>query len=731
MSIRRQNIWPVINPKCEDALFTIVLHPDVYLYKAGGKIHGHVYVKFKDTKEEISFDILKVFLKENVNLPEGSSSKKNVTAKVVEELILVDRDKASHIYDYYATELNESNDIQIPFEFLLPLDLSSSFNSKQVTVCYEIKAEICQLRLCGEVCDLNTSQSIEIKESLSEVVDEEQSSQIQQAVGSNLWTFSANTDRTVYHTDDEVKIDILLDVPNIDGAKVEFEVVQIVQLKRHSQWQNVISQTEETYQIETNNTGIFSASKSIFLENSVFSSQPSVRGSDFIEVSYIIHVISTLDNNRLEIELPIIIEREHALGCLYQRNLSTENLPLLPLTITVNELKNDGLQSYIPLKQYYENRRLSVRKGNIQGLNAVLTIVSESYNAYTSKQKIKGYVYLKVKNTEDDLNFSSLIILLVGVMKFKHGSTLRSRNGEMFLYKRKILKGDNNNNFDNILSKKSGLMVVEFEFDLSKIQTALPPTFNSEEISILYELKADVFNLSVAGKKASLYTTLPVILKEEKPQTDSIDTSGLRTMAKLNGKDIFVFLSTEKSVYFHNDVMQIRINIDNKSKKQLSLKVQLVQILDNLHTNRVVHETIVSTPIILLVLPRSKLISSESISLRSALFHHQPSVTNCDSLNVTYKLTIEAPILNAPELTVGVPITLVRRYGHTMTELTREGYPLLPLTLELYGKAKPCIPSYLKEYSNKGLLKLLNSSTCVDRWKGWKIKSLQSGNSDG
>ena len=717
-ALRRQNIWPVVNPATEDALFTIILHPEVYLYKTGGKVQGHVYIQFKDTKEEISFKLLKIFLKENVNLPEGSSSKKNVTAKIVEELVLVNRENMSHIYDYYANELNESNEVRVPFEFMLPPNLSSSFNSKQVTICYELKAEMCQLNLCGEICDLSTSQPIEIKEFISD--DGEQSSQMQHAIDSRLLTVSANTDRTIYHMDDEIKIDFYLDVPDNVEVNVDFQILQIIRLKPHSHWQDVVCKLEERYTI--NSTGILTSSQLMFLDSSIFSSQPSVHHSDFIEVSYIVHLVWKLDETSLELDIPIIIERKHALGCLYHRVLSTTNLPLLPLTITVNELKNDGLQSYIPLKRSYENKRLSVRKGNVNGVNAVLTIVSESYKPYTKNQNIKGYVYLKVKDTEADLEFGSLIILLVGVMKFKHGSTLRSRNGEMFLYERKLLKGDENNNLVNTLSKQSGLIVVEFEFDLSKIDKVLPPSFQSDEVSIMYELKADVFNLSVAGKRASMYTTLPIFIKEEIPRTD-IDVSGLRTMAKLCGKEVFIFLSSDKSIYLHNDVIQVRINVDNKSKKQLNIEVKLVQILENLHSNRVVHTAVVSIPIVLLILPRSKLLTNERISLRNTTFHHQPTVTQCDNLHVSYKLVVDAPMLNAPALKVGVPIRIERRHGHMITELTREGYPLLPITLELYGKDKPSLPSYLLDYSNKGLVTMLSSRTYIDRWKGWKLTS--------
>ncbi|XP_057304867.1 uncharacterized protein LOC130641882 [Hydractinia symbiolongicarpus] len=721
MSFRRQNLWPNSTTKTEDAVYTIVLHPDVILFKAGGKIQGDVYICFKDTKEKISFDVLKIYIKQNVNLPEGTSSKKNVTSKVLDEQILVDRGKSRDDYDLYIKEINNSNEIRVPFEFYLPKDIAASFNSKQLTTCYELRAEITELHLCGDICDMSTNQPIEIKEFLSENFgDKLPSAQVQQTLNSRLVTFSANTNKAVYHTDDEMKIDILLDVPNLIEVMVQFEIVQMIELKQHSQWETITNKLRETY--PNDKYEIIKASQVMFLENSVFSSQPSVYHSDFIQVTYAVRITAYIYNDQIEIEIPIMIEREHALGNLYQKAVSTANLPLLPLSVTVNELKSDGLQSYIPLKQSYENRRLSVRKGNLDGLNAILTIVSESYKPYTKEDKIKGYVYLKIKDYEKDLEFSNLLIILVGVKKNKNGSTLRSRNGEMFLYQRKVLKGDKNENVSLIkLSGKSGLLVVEFEFDLSTVAKHLPPSFNSNDVSISYELKADVFNLSIGKSKASMYTTLPIIIKEDRSKME-IDVSGLRSLLKLNGKEISIFLSTDKSIYQHNDVIQARINIDNKSKKQLAVKVQLIQVIENVGLSRVVKETVVSNPIILLILPRSKLLSTEAISLKNSVFHYQPTLSQYDNMQVSYRITVEVPLLNVTGTKDGVPIKIIRRYGHAVKELTREGYPLLPITLEYYGRERERLPTFLTEYSNRGIVKVMNSSTCVDRWKGWKVK---------
>ena len=63
----------------------------------------------------------------------------------------------------------------------------------------------------------------------------------------------------------------------------------------------------------------------------------------------------------------------------------------------------------------------------------------------------------------------------------------------MFLFRSKVLHGSvNNNECPVVLSKPSGGIVAEFDFDLSLEKGSFPPSFNSNDVFISYELKADV-----------------------------------------------------------------------------------------------------------------------------------------------------------------------------------------------------------------------------------------------
>lgn len=722
MTERDRSFWPVSNEKPEDAMFSIVLDSEACLFRGGSVIQGAVFIHFKDTHELVSFQQLNICMKENVSLPELENRKKNVITHIIIEEILLNTNKDTYTHSIDA--LNASKEFRVPFKIQLPDDLPSSFNSSQLTICYELKAELLELQLCGEICDLSTTLSIEIVErhstkskSLNHFFndDQEPSSQVQEAINGELVTFYASLKKNCFHADEGAVVDVYLDQHSCLDAEIQFELIQILQIQGEEQKHRIIVSFKEIFQPAS--SGIVLTKQEIMLQNSLLNTQPTVSNSPYIVVNYLLSLVAFVNDVSLELSIPVIIERKESVRMMYQPALSPTRIPLLPITVTANELKSDGLQSYIPMKQCYENKRLIVKKGNTAGMKTLLTIISESYKAYTKDDKIKGFVYFSINNSVKDVQFEKLLILLVGVLRYKCDDGAK-KNGEMFLYERKVLRGSPNNNSSFVnLPKPSGTIVVEFEFDLNKIGKILPPTFDSNDVNISYELKADVFNLVVDGEKSSLYTTMPIIVKESKLCT-KVDQTG--SFGSVCTKDFFISASLDKPVYQHKDDIVVNINLENKSKKQLTLCVQLNQVTESFHPKNKYNEVPMSKSTVLLVLPKSKLVSTEKISLKDLIFHRQPTLVSCSEFSVTYKITISSP--SHPYHKLAIPVLVIRKSGHTVKELSREGYPLLPVTLEFYSQKDGNLPNYLEYYNNRSLVKILRSESCHERWKNWKLK---------
>ena len=156
----------------------------------------------------------------------------------------------------------------------------------------------------------------------------------------------------------------------------------------------------------------------------------------------------------------------------------------------------------------------------------------------------------------------------------------------------------------------------------------------------------------------------------------------------------------------------------------MTVRIILIQQTENSKTGKVLRYIEVSTPILLLVLPKSKIVSNEIIPLKDDIFHFQPTLSNCQMLSVGYSLIIE--VMNEKQEILNKyvnPIHIKRKYGFSSTELSSEGYPLLPVTLEYFSKdGDHAVPEFLQTYSKASMVKVISSGSCFEKWKGWKIK---------
>ena len=708
----QRSMWSMSNTQSEEAIFTIVVDKDQQLFKTGENINGFVFIDFKDTGEELSLEALKILFKESVCLPRlHYSRKKNVVSNIIAEQVLISGEKVN----MFKEKLNNSEPVKIPFSFVLP-NIASSFNAEDITICYELKAELIQLKLCGELCDLTATLPIELVEN---AVNKSQSSRIDEYIDDSLLSLQGNLEKCIFCTGENLPIDFFFEYKGCKELEMHFEIQQLWSFQGDQEVSKkvVIESFDGTFKPEET-TGVLRSKYTFLLDNTVFTSQPTVVHSKYVEVRYQVSISASLRGRHIEILIPIIVERNEGMYKRYPMFYSEQNLPLLPLTVTVQELKSDGLQSYIPMKRCYENNRLTVKKGNICGTNAVLTIILESFSTYTRKDTIKGFVYLSFPKIYDQVEFDKLLIVLVGVCQYKNTGTLH-KNGEMFLFRSKVLHGSvNNNECPVVLSKPSGGIVAEFDFDLSLEKGSFPPSFNSNDVFISYELKADVFNLRLGETKASLYTRLPVVIRDSSLNYHQ-PTTPLKSFHK---KNLLVSLSLDRASYEHTDEITVNLNIENKSKKQITVRVSLLQQTEHRETGKVMQTTTVCKPIILLILPKSKLVSDEIFSLRDTVFHQQPTLLNFGGVNLSYSVTVDFP-KSGYEEHVSLAVPIARKFGYKVEELSCEGYPLLPLTLEYFSKQMSCIlPDYLSGYSDRSLIKVLSSKSCLDRWRGWKIK---------
>jgi hypothetical protein len=717
MSIRKK-FWSISSTQPEDAMFTIVVESDKQLFKSGESINGFVYVNFKDTGEELSFSSLKLCLKESVSLPNALTNKKNVNSHMITQKLLITSENDS--YTDCLSVLNNSEALKVPFCMVLPDSLASSFNSPDVAVCFELKADLQELVLCGELCNLSTSLPIEIVE-LTQVLNEEPSptAQLQEAIDDHLMTFYCSLTKKVFSAGESLLVEFYLDLSGCPNVVMTFEIQQVWFLKGEKEKTTTVKIFSEIF-TPAKETGILRSNYTFLLDNTLFTTQPSVSKNMFVSMQYRVSVTASFWERNFEIFIPIVIQRNDGIYKRYPKVYSDEGFPLLPLTVTVQELKTDGLQSYIPMKQCYENNRLTVKKGQIGGTSALLTIISESFKAYTREDIIKGFVYLSFPDIPDKIIFDKLLIVLVGVCQYKSSGTLH-KNGEMFLFKNKVLQGSKNNNHSPIvLSKPSAGIVVEFEFNLGSFNKALPPSFNSDDILISYELKADVFNLMIGEKKASLYTRLPVVIKDDKVHEKMSIPKSLGRVCK---RDFTISLNMDKPIYKHKDDICLKVHLENKSKKQITARVVLVQFIESNHTHKILKENVVSHPILLLVLPKSKLLSEEKISLKENIFHFQPTLLTCSKLSVTYSIIVDIPDGESKKNNrIAIPVPITRKQGYEVKTLSSQGYPLLPLTLEYFCNDFTEVPEFLKEMYEKSLLKVMNSGSCLEKWKGWKLK---------
>ena len=710
----QKTLWSTSDTRSEEAIFTIVVDKDQQLFKTGDIINGFVFVDFKDTGEELSLETLKMLFKRSVCLPKlHYSCKKNVVSNVVSEQVLIlpeDRDT-------FIKKLNNSESIKIPFSFHLPNNLASSFNAEDITICYELRAELSNLQLCGEKCDLTATLPMELVEGS---INKPNSSQIQEQIDDTLLIFKASLENCVYCTGENLPINFHFQYQGSRDLSMQFEIQQLWSFQGCGELKKKVIIETFTGNFKPDMlTGVLESKYTFLLDNTVFTSQPSVVHSEHVEVRYQVSISFALRGRNIEILLPISVERNDGMYKRYPMFYSDGGLPLLPLTVTVQELKSDGLQSYVPMKRCYENNRLTVKKGNIGGTNAILTIILESFSSYTKKDTIKGFVYLSFPKIYDRVLFDKLLIVLVGVCQYKNSGTMH-KNGEMFLFKSNVLHGSMNNNeaCPVFLSKLSGGIVAEFEFDLSVENCDFPPSFNSKDVFISYELKADIFNLRLGESKASLSTRLPVIIVGGEMNRHHTPQTPVRSFHK---KQILISLSLDRHCYKHGDDITVMLNIENKSKKQATVRLSLLQTTENRETGMIMESKAVCNPIILLVLPKGKLVSNEIFSLEDSVFHHQPTF-NFGLMNLSYSVEIVSKTSHV-EQNFSIPVTISREHGYKVGELSREGFPLLPLTLEYFSKQTGCIiPDYLATYSDRSLLKVLSSKSCYDRWKGWKIK---------
>jgi len=529
-------------------------------------------------------------------------------------------------------------------------------------------------------------------------------------------TFYASLKKTVFSTGESVAIEFYLDLNSSSTVLMNFQIQQVLCFA-DKRTETVIVKEFIGEFVSDPVTGILLSKYSFLLDDTIFTSQPSIHNSNHIKVKYLVSVLAQFKGQSYELFIPIIIERnDDGLFKRYLRVYSDQGLPLLPLTVTVKELKADGLQSYIPMKQCYENKRLTVKKGQVGGMKAILTIISESFKAYTSTDIIKGFVYLSFPDISDKVVFDKLLIVLVGACQYKNTGTIH-RNGEMFLFKSQILHGNNDKKSSPVILKgPSSGIVVEFEFNLAKERKLLPPSFNSDDVMVSYELKADVFNLQLNGKKASLYTRLPIVVHDNGKIPKSI--------SQFSKKSYSVSVTLDKPAFKHKDNVDLTIHVENKTKKQMTVRILLVQQTENSKTGKILRYIEVSTPILLLVLPKSKIVSNEVIPLKDDIFHFQPTLSNCQMISVGYSLIIEVMSEKQELLNKHVnPIHIKRKYGFSSTELSCEGYPLLPLTLEYFSKdGDHSVPEFLQTYSDASMVKLISSGSCFEKWKGWKIK---------
>ena len=717
MSVRKK-FWSISSSQPEDAMFTIVVKSDKQLFKSGESINGFVYIKFKDTGEELNFKALKLCLKESVSLPNALTNKKNVNSHIISQKYLITSEDSSYID--YLSALNNSEALKVPFEMILPHSLASSFNAPDVTICFELKAELQELVLCGELCDLSTTLPIEIVELNGKIMNEEPpTTQLQEAIDDHLMTFCGSLKKSIFSASESLAVEFYLDLSGCPDVVMTFEIQQVWLLKGEKEKTTTVEIFSAMF-TPVKETGILHSVHTFLLNNTLFTTQPSISKSTFVNMQYRVNVTASFWEQNFELFIPIIIQRKDGIYKRYPKVYSDDGFPLLPLTVTVQELKTDGLQSYIPMKQCYENNRLTVKKGQIGGTKAILTIISESFKAYTREDVIKGFVYLNFPDIPDKIIFDKLLIVLVGVCQYKSSGTLH-KNGEMFLFKNKVLQvGRNNNNSPIVLCVSSGI-VVEFEFDLSSFNKVLPPTFNSDDVLISYELKADVFNLVIGDKKASLYTRLPVVIKDQKLYEKM---SIPKSVGRICKRDFTISLNMDKPIYKHKDDICLKVHMENKSKKQITARITLVQFIESNQAHTILKENIVSQPILLLVLPKSKLVSEEKISLKENIFHFQPTLLTCNKFSVTYSIIVDIPDgdskKNINKLAIPVPIT--RKLGHEVKSLSSEGYPLLPLTLEYFSNGFNVVPEFLKEMDEKSLIKVMNSGSCLEKWKGWKLK---------
>ena len=709
----QRTMWSMSNTKSEEAIFTIVIDKDQQLFKTGETINGFVFIDFKDTGEELSLDTLKILFKQSVCLPKlHYSRKKNVVSNIVAEQILIspeDRD------DGFEKKLNKSEPVKMPFSFHLP-NIASSFNAEDITICYELKAELIQLKLCGELCDLTTTLPIELVESS---INKAQSSQIQEEIDKSLLSFQGNVEKCVYCTGENLPIEFFFQYQGCRELVMHFEIQQLWSFQEDQEVtkKEVIETFNGTFKPEIS-SGILRSKYTFLLDNTVFTSQPSVVYSRYVQVRYQVSISASLRGRIVEILIPIIVERNEGMYKRYPMFYSEHGLPLLPLAVTVQKLKSDGLQSYIPMKRCYENNRLTVKKGNIGGTSSVLTIILESFSTYTRKDTIKGFVYLSFPKVYDQVEFEKLLIVLVGVCQYKNIGTIH-KNGEMFLFRSKVLHGCTNNNACPVfISKPSGGIVAEFDFDLSVEKGRFPPSFSSKDVFISYELKADVFNLRLGKTKASLYTRLPVIMRD----SSLIHHQPPTPLRSFHKKNFLISLSLDRASYEHTDDITVNLNIENKTKKQMTVRVSFLQQTELRETGKLIRTVTVCNPKILLILPKSKLVSNEIFSLQDTVFHQQPTLLNFGLANVSYSVFVDFPKSEFDE-NISIHVPIARKYGYKVEELSCEGYPLLPLTLEYFSKQTSCIlPDYLGSYSERSMVNVLSSKSCYERWRGWKIK---------
>ena len=171
-------------------------------------------------------DSLKISLRQSISQPHlVSSNKKNVVTNLITKQVLILKDDSEN-FSTFLHQVNQSLPLKVPFMIELPPPLASSFNSSDITICYELKAELLQLELCGELCDLTVNLPVEVIEEAN--IIKEPTAQLQEAIDNHLMTFYASLKKTVFSTDENVAIEFYLDLNSSSTVLMNFQIQQVV-----------------------------------------------------------------------------------------------------------------------------------------------------------------------------------------------------------------------------------------------------------------------------------------------------------------------------------------------------------------------------------------------------------------------------------------------------------------------------------------------------------------------